>query len=319
LKQLKIKFCALLLIISTVGCIFASCGNKKSEDAVELSFKSASSYDYLKEIDGEKVTINGYMATSSPVDGSFIFLMNLPYQSCPFCIPNTTELSNTIEVYPAKGEDFTAFTNQAIKVVGTLEVAENEDEPFEDEFGYKFNFKIIDATFTIIKAEELSSDMALFQRIADSGVVNEIYNMYDYVNFVTAWNTYYINNYTDADGNLQPGYYLWPDDAMGFIYTDGAQYNYGYKDGYFDGIVKKLEAIDKEAFADLIENVRAAEALANKALAELEAGNYTSEIKYIEMFGVEDHVYTLDKGEELTGEMESLYKFFSDWLGSLEL
>ena len=34
---------------------------------------------------------------------SFMFLMNLPYQSCPFCVPNTSQLSNTMEVYPKKG------------------------------------------------------------------------------------------------------------------------------------------------------------------------------------------------------------------------
>ena len=299
---------------------FTSCGgDDKGEDAVKLSFKSASSYDYLKTIDGERVTINGYMATSSPVDGSFIFLMNLPYQSCPFCVPNTSELSNTIEVYPAKGEDFTAFTNQAIKVVGTLEVAENKDKPFTDRYGYTFNFKIVDATFRIIKAEELSADMATWQKIADSGVVNEIYSMYDYVNFLCAWNTYYVKNYTDSEGNPQPGYYLWPDDAKSFIYNDKAQYNYGYKDGYFDGIVKKIESVDKKAFADLIENVRAAENLAKKALAELDAGNYTSEKKYLEMFDREDYVYTLNKGAELQAEMNSLYTFFSDWLGAWEL
>ena len=316
----KTKLCALLVLLAVFVCVFISCGKKDADaDAVQLSFKSASSYDYLKGIDGEQVTINGYMATSSPVDGSFIFLMNLPYQSYPFCVPNTTELSNTIEVYPAKGEDFTAFTNQAIKVVGTLVVAENEDEPFEDEFGYKFNFKIVDASFRIIKAEELSENMATFQKIADSGIVNDMYKMYEYVNFVCAWNTYYVNNYTDADGNVQPGYYLWADDAKNFIYKDGAQYNYGYKDGYFDGLVRKIEAVDKEAFADLVANVKAAESLANKAISELEAGNYTSEKKFVEMFGKEDYVFTLGNGEELMEEMDELYTFFSDWLGSLEL
>ena len=114
------------LICVCVLASFTACGNNGG-DAVKLSFKSASGYDYLKTLDGKQVTINGYIATSSPVDGSFIFLMNLPYQSCPFCVPNTSELSNTIEVYPAKGENFASFTAQAIKVVGTLVVAENKD------------------------------------------------------------------------------------------------------------------------------------------------------------------------------------------------
>ena len=46
------------------------------KNAVKLSFKSAASYEYLQTLNNKQVTINGYMATSSPVDGSFIFLMN---------------------------------------------------------------------------------------------------------------------------------------------------------------------------------------------------------------------------------------------------
>ena len=314
------KITVFALILVTISSAFCSCGSKNEDnsDAIALSFKSSASYDYLKSIDGKKVTISGYMATSSPVDGSFIFLMNLPYQSCPFCVPNTSQLSNTMEIYPKKNESF-SYTSQAIKVVGTLEVAKDENEPFTDMYGYEFNFKIVDATYTVIKAEDLSSDMALWQKIAESEVVNDIYKMYDYLNFVCAWNTYYVNSYTDVDGSYVPGYYLWPSDAKEYIYTSGAQFNYGYKEGYFDSIVKKIESIDKTAFADLVANVRAAEALASKALAELEAGNYTSEYKYIEMFGTEDDVYTLNKGAELKEEMNNIYSTFSDWLGSYEM
>ena len=112
---------------------------------------------------------------------------------------------------------------------------------------------------------------------------------------------------------------MYPADAENFIYKDGAQYNYGYKEGYFDGLVAKIEAVDKEAFADLVNNVRKAEALADKALKELEDKNYTSEYKYIEKFDTEDYVYTLNNEAELTKEMESLYTEFANWLGAWEM
>ena len=308
---------SLALIFAMLLC-FTGCKDEQSVEATKLSFQAASGYDYLKTLDGTQVTINGYMATSSPVDGSFMFLMNLPYQSCPFCVPNTSQLSNTIEVYSKEDDPF-AFTNQAIKVVGTLEVAESEDEPFTDMYGYEFNFKIVDATYTIIQADELSEDMALWQKIAEADVVTDLYAMYDYVNFLCAWNTYYINSGTDENGNTIPGYFLYPEDATYLISTDGAQYNYGYQDGYFDGIVAKIEAVDPEAFSDLVANVRSAEALAQKALAELENGNYTFEVKYLEQFENEDKVYTLNIGEELDAEMQMLYSEFSNWLGSWEM
>ena len=319
MKHFVKKLIALTLLATTVLGSFSSCGGKNSEDGIKLSFKSAAAYDYLKTIDGEKVTINGYIATSSPVDGSFIFLMNLPYQSCPFCVPNTTELSNTIEVYPAKGEDFTAFTAQAIKVVGTLVVAENVDEPFTDKYGYTFNYKIVDATYTVIKAEDLSSDMAQWQKIAEAGVVDEVYRMYDYLNFVCSWYQYRVNDRKDAEGQTVPGFYISPDKLEMFLFTDGAQFNYGYKEGYFDGIIKKIEAIDKNAFSDLVENIKEAEKLAEKALSEIEEGNYTSKTEYDEDFGRDMEKYSLNKAEELSGEWERLYYDFAGWIGSWEL
>lgn len=319
MKKVTLKLTVLLLALCLLTAVFTGCGKAQdSGEITKLSFKDASGYDYLKSLDGKPVTISGYMATSSPVDGSFMFLMNLPYQSCPFCVPNTSQLSNTMEVYPKKGETF-SYTSQAISIAGTLEVADSEDEPFTDQYGYEFNYKIVDAEYTVIQAEDLSEDMALWQRIAESDVVNDIYKMYDYVNFLCSWNTYYVDNYTDENGKTQPGYYLYPSDAENSIYLEGAQFHYGYQDGYFDALVKKVETIDPTAFSDLTANIRKAEALAEKALAELENENYTSEYKYVEQFGNEDYVYTLNLGEELTAEMQAVYSEFSNWLASWEM
>ena len=314
-KRLLAILIAGIMILTLSGC---GSSPEKTDEITKLSFKAASGYDYLKTLDGTQVTISGYMATSSPVDGSFMFLMNLPYQSCPFCVPNTSQLSNTMEVYSRKSEPF-AYTNQAIRVTGTLKVADSADKPFTDKFGYEFNYKIVDASYTVIQAEELSADMALWQKIAETDVVNDIYNMYDYVNFLCAWNTYFVNSGTDANGKVIPGYYLYAADAEHFIKTDGAQYNYGYQDGYFDRIVSKIESVDPTAFSDLVANIRGAEALAQRALSELENGNYTYEKQYVEKFGTEDYVYTLNAGEELMQQMDTLYSEFANWLGSWEM
>ena len=305
------------LLLSALFC-GVGCDSQSPENAVKLSFQSAAGYDYLKTLDGKTVSLNGYMATSSPVDGSFMFLMNLPYQNCPFCVPNTSQLSNTMEVYPKKGESF-SYTTQAVKVVGKLVVSPSEDEPFTDMYGYQFTCKIVDATYTVIRAEELSADIALWQRVAESEVITDIYAMYDYLHFLCAWNTYFCNPYTDENGTTDPGYYLFPEDAKYYIYTDGSKWNYGYQAGYFDKIVADIRAIDATALEDLVINVRQAEALAAKAIAELENGNYTYEYKYPEQFKREDYVYTLTNGETLSAEMNAIYTAFSDWLGNWEL
>ena len=320
LKYKIFKITAILLTTLSLlfGAVACTEETVDTTNATKLSFKATAGYEYLKTLNGTTVTISGYMATSSPVDGSFIFLMNLPYQNCPFCVPNTTELSNTMEVYPKKGESFD-FTNQAIKVVGTLEVSESEDEPFTDKYGYKFCCKIVNATYTIIKAEDLSTNVALWQKIASTDIINEIYKMYDYLHFVCNWNTYYVNSYTDENGETFPGYYLFPGDAKDLIYTKNAQFNYGYKDGYFSSIIERIENVDKTAFSDLINNVKKAETLSKKALDELEQGNYTAEYKYLDRFNTYDYYYTLNKGEELNKEMQNIYTDFSNWLGSWEM
>ena len=312
------KMLAIAMMLCILAAVLSGCSASSGQEVTKLSFKSAASYEYLKGLNGKQVSINGYLATSSPADGSFIFLMNLPYQSCPFCKPNTSQLSNTMEVYPKSGKKFD-YTTQAVKVVGRLQVAENEDQPFSDLYGYEFNFKITDAEYTILKDSELTAEIALWQKIADSGVINEIYAMYDYLNFVTCWPSYFVNNMTDENGNTVPGYYLYASDALQCLQKEDSQWSYGYKEGYFDNIVKDIEKLDATAFSSLVANVRKAEALAKKAVQELLDENYTYEYKYVEKFNNEDYVFTLNKGEELSKENDELYYEFADWLGTWEM
>ena len=80
MKNKLTKILCLLLVFSlSLGLIGCGGNSEDEKDAVKISFASAAGYDYLKTLNGKKVTINGYMATSSPVDGAFFFLMNLPY------------------------------------------------------------------------------------------------------------------------------------------------------------------------------------------------------------------------------------------------
>ena len=317
MKRKAYRIAALIVLLCMLFG-FASCSKEETGEAVSLSFKQAAGYDYLKKINGQTVAINGYMATSSPADGSFIFLMNMPFQSCPFCVPNTSQLANTMEVYPKKGAKFD-YTEQAICVTGRLVVAEDTSKPFSDLYGYEFVFKIEDASYRILKDTDLSAEMQLWQEISSSGLVNDLYEMYNYVNFVCKWPNYKVNTYTDKNGNKVPGYYLYASDALRFLETDGAQFNYGYKEGYFDKLKERVLKISSTALSDLVDNIGQAQKLAEDALAELKNGNYTYEKKYVEEFGQEDYIYTLNKGEELAARMDELYYFFSDWLAGWEL
>lgn len=310
------KWIAIVLTVLLVCSLFGCSDKVDTSNAQELSFKSANKYEELKKIDGTKVYICGYMCKSSPVDGSYMYLMNLPDQSCPFCLPNTTQLSNTMAIYPASGKTF-QYTDSSVPilVVGTLKVAKTEDQPFSDNYGYEFCFKIVDATFREMEDSEVTDQMRLMKKIASSGIMTAINDMFNYLHFVCNWPTYFVNSYTDSTGTLQPGYYLYASDALRFLQTDGAQYNYGYVDGYFDKLVSAANNLDMDGTDFLVDIIRGAETLAGKAIDDLQNGAYTVEEQYVEKFGTTDYIFTLTNGEEFATEYEKLYTDFEQsWL-----
>ena len=286
--------------------ILTACGGGDDGSTRLLSFAQAQSVEEMKKLDGKEVTIIGYMSTLSPISGAFIYLMNLPYQSCPFCIPNTSQLANTMAVY-AKSKDGFEFTDRAIRVTGTLEFGS-----FTDEFGYEYSYRIKDAEYTVVDIDELDPKIRLWQQLASSDVIAEVYKMYEYVNFLCFWPTYTAKFEGGSD-------YLYPSDIDVFCKNDGAQFNYGYREGYFDDIVAKIEAVSKTDFTALIENVRKAEALANKALAEIEAGNYEAVTEYSDSFKDGRTQYKMTAEAELDATMESIYQEFAAWLATWEL
>jgi ribosomal protein L9 len=263
---MKRTFAFILAIVFAVLPL-ASCGGGDKSGGQLLSFSQAQSIEEMEKLDGKTVTIIGYMSTLSPISGEFMYLMNLPYQSCPFCVPNTTQLANTMAVYAKSAEGF-EFTDRAIQVTGTLEFGD-----YTDEFGYEYNYRIKDATYTVLNTDDMDPKIKLWQQLASTDVIAEIYQMYEYVNFLCFWPTYTAQFEGGSD-------YLYPSDIDLFCKNDGAQFNYGYKEGYFDDLVAKVESVSKTDFAPLVENIRKAEAL-DKA-SKLKGQTLTIAVKAIE-------------------------------------
>lgn len=295
-----------LLLVATMLCPLLSGCEKDKNSAQMLSFSQAQSVEEMKKLDGKQVSIIGYMSTLSPVSGKFMYLMNLPYQSCPFCIPNTTQLSNTMAVYAKDAAGF-EFTDRAIQVIGTLEFGD-----YTDEFGYEYAYRITDATYTVLDTANMSQELQLWQQLASTDVVAEVYTMFEYVNFLCYWPTYTAKFSSGSD-------YLYPDDALYFLETDGAQYNYGLQEDYFANIIATIEEVDPTAFAELVQVIRDAEALSEQAYAELKNGNCALTDEYSTVFGDGRQQYKLSKAEELEAQMAALYSRFSQWLSEWEL
>lgn len=305
-RYFALIFGVLMLCSALVGC-------QESMPSTDLSFSDTNMSD-LKKLDGQVVTITGYMSTLSPIDGSFMYLLNMPYQSCPFCIPNTTTLSNTVAIYAPSGKKF-EFTDLLIKVTGTLEYS---NTPFVDEYKYSYNFRIVDATYETVKTTEMTQEQQLWYSLATTGVISDVYSMYEYINFLCFWGTY---TYPWESGED----YIYYADLEDFLYNEGTQFHYGLKDGYFENMIATIEDVDAVAFADLVENIRQAEAFSQELLTAIIQGDceyideYSRDSKGDLIFGDGRKQFRMKEYASYDTRMNDLYSFFSDWVAGWEV
>lgn len=313
IKKIFFNVLLIILVLFITGCEKPTPENPDNpDDPVEddgtklLSFSQAQSVEELEKLNGKEVVIIGYMSTLSPISGEFMYLMNLPYQSCPFCVPNSTQLANTMAVYAKSSKGF-EFTDRAIEVTGILEFGD-----FTDEFGYIYNYRIIQATYEIVNTEDMDPKLKLWQQLASTDVISEIFQMYEYVNFLCYWPSYTAQFESGRD-------YLYPSDALYFIQTDKAQFNYGYKEGYFQGLIKTVKEVNETEFETLVNNITKAEQLSALALAQLIEGKHTIVKEYSNEFNDGRNQYKILISEELEKTIDELYTEFSNWLSSWEL
>lgn len=297
------KYFSLMLALVLCLSFFAESGALAASKATRLSFLAANDINELRSLNGKKVTIMGYMATQSPLDGHYMYLMNMPYQNCPFCVPNTTQLANTMAVYAKKKKKF-EFTDRAIRVTGTLKV-----EDYEDEYGYRYNYRIVDATYEIVDTSELGGRYAVWQSLAADGVTSDINAALAYLCFVCCWTDYNFNFYDEnGEYHSEP---MWPGDAMMMLESEE---EYGYKtqtdDDYFPSLIRRVKAVSTD-LTDIIQMLEDADALKHRAIEDLYAENFT--------WDEETGTYIQNNYQELSDEFFIIYNTFSEWLASWEM
>lgn len=295
-----------LAILIALCAVLSGCGKSDgADDAIkEFSFSDSINISAIKKLDGQRVRINGYMATLSPVNGKYMYLMNMPYQSCPFCVPNTTQLANTIAVYAKEGKAF-EYTDQAIRVTGTMRV-----EDYADEFSYEYNYRIVDASYEVIDLATVSAEYALWYSIASDGLVSDIGAMFDFVHFVCQWTEY--QSYTINEDGSRTDWYLYPGDTQRILVDTGP---YGYAsqmaDDYFPGLIRRADAISKTDMEDVKRLISDARQLTLDALNELNANRFT--------YDEQADKYSLNADANLYQRYQNLYLAFSEWLAKWEL
>ena len=300
------KFAALIALLVCIALLATGCGGKEASSAevTKLSFADSASLDTLKALDGKPVTITGYMATLSPLSGEYIYLMNMPYQSCPFCVPNTNQLSNTMAVYAASGSKF-EFTDRPVQISGTMRVQDKVDD-----YGYSYNYYIDDASYVAVDLSSVSQEYALYQSLAEDGVIADVNAMFDYLMFVCQW-TEYTSSYTDESGQ-QITFNLYPGDVTSILESDGLNgYATQASPDYFPGLISRVNAVSSTGLTELTDVLSAAQAVEQYARGELESGNYT--------YDEAADKYTLTNSEELYNRFYEVYAAFSTWLTQYEL
>lgn len=142
----------------------------KDDGVTVLKFKNTNSNEYVNSLNGKQVSITGYLSTLSPLNGQFAYLMNMPYQNCPFCVPGTSEITNTLAIF-AGNKDKIKFTDQPVTVVGTLETGN-----FTDEFGYQYGVRLNNVSVNKADVDKLADTVKKYNLLAENGVVENIYN-----------------------------------------------------------------------------------------------------------------------------------------------
>ena len=169
-----IKWLVIVAIIGIVVVLGVIESNKKvftenEQGITNIKFKSTASEKEIEELNGKKVSITGYLSTLSSLNGEFAYLMNLPYQNCPYCIPGSSQITNTLAIF-AKDNEKIEFTDLPVTVLGELEIGD-----FTDDFGYQYSVRLKDVTVSNADIDLLSENIRKYNVLAENGVLANLY------------------------------------------------------------------------------------------------------------------------------------------------
>ncbi|PJE29425.1 hypothetical protein PSM7751_00939 [Pseudooceanicola marinus] len=102
---------------------FAADGPLKLRD---LYVKGGDFSDLARSLEGERITLEGYMAPPLKAEASFFVLTKMPMATCPFCEPGIEWPDNILPVYTRRTVDVIPF-NVPMLTRGRLEMGEFTD------------------------------------------------------------------------------------------------------------------------------------------------------------------------------------------------
>lgn len=139
-----------------------------SDGTYQIRFSDLVSLEALQTFKDKTVTAIGYLSPIAGYDESFGYLMNLPYQTCPYCLPSDTKITNTLAIFAKDGEQL-QFTEAAVMVRGTLKL-----EPYTDEYGYSYNYRLIDVEIEEADTSDLGAKITLYNELAEKEILTRL-------------------------------------------------------------------------------------------------------------------------------------------------
>ncbi len=178
MKKTTFVFVFIIELILLLVLLSAGCSPGKQAGVVVLHFRELVDEDNnlslrVRELDGKRVSLTGFMAIQSPLDGSFVYLTNMPLVVCPYCIPGTNTPISAIPALASPGRPI-KYTEQPVTVTGVLEVGEKTDL-----FGYTTPLRINVENIAVADAGKLSPSLKEYAMLASDGVVIEVLVLLD--------------------------------------------------------------------------------------------------------------------------------------------
>ena len=108
----------------------------------DLYKKNLTFSDLALNLEGHRITVNGFMAPPLKVDKNFFVLTKMPMSVCPFCETEADWPDDILAVHTKRIVKVLPF-NLKIEVQGVLELGTEKDA----ETGFVSRVRLIDATY----------------------------------------------------------------------------------------------------------------------------------------------------------------------------
>ena len=84
-------------------------------------------------------------------------------------------------------------------------------------------------------------------------------------------------------------------------------------------MIKTIEEVSTTDFSTLVENIKKAQSLAERAYADLRAEKYATTAEYGNVFGDGRSQYKMNNADVFDKEMTAIYSEFAQWLAQWEI